>query len=198
MEREALVLVAYGRQATVAGVVEQCRRALDATRPRMLLAFCGGKHEPYAVAAALRAAFGADVPLVGGSAAGVIWRGGMGYSGLELGLAAFVDADVTPRIVTGRDLRGNEHAAAEELGAKIADVAPDGSVVLFFYDSVASTAPLRLHPGSAIVAGLEAGLAALLHEARSRLKQVLARASSLVRAACFGGVRHIRPAAIAG
>ena len=153
-----MVLVAYGRHATATGVVEQCRQALDAARPCMLLAFCGGKHEPYAVAAALRAAFGADVPLVGGSAAGVIWRGGVGYSGLELGLAAFVDADVTPRIVTGSDLRGNEHAVAKELGAKIADVAPNGSVVLFFYDSVASTTPLRLHPGSAIVAGLEAGL----------------------------------------
>ena len=45
---------------------------------------------------------------------------------------------------------------------------------------------------------LEAWLAALLHEARSRLKQVLARAASLVRAVRLRGVRHIRPAAIAG
>lgn len=153
-----MVIVAHGRHATAAGVVEQCRRALDAVRPRLLLAFCGGKHDPHAVVAALRTAFGADVPVVGGSAAGVIWRGGLGYSGLELGLAAFVDADATPALVAAQDLRGDEHAAGIKLGARIGDVAGDGSVVLLFYDSVASAAPLRLHPGSAIVAGLEAGL----------------------------------------
>lgn len=153
-----MVHVAYGKHSAATEAVEQCRRALGNLRPRVLLTFCGGKHDPRAILAALRAAFGAEVPVVGGSAAGAIWRGGQGYSGLELGLAAFVDADETPVIVVTRDLRGGERAAGRELGARVAGIAAEGAVVLFFYDSVADTAPLRLHPASAIVEGVQAGL----------------------------------------
>jgi hypothetical protein len=96
--------------------------------------------------------------VVGGSAAGVIWRGGLGYSGLELGLVAFTDADVVPRLVVTHDLGEGEEVSGRALGARIAEVATEGSVVLLFYDSVASVQPLRLHPASALVEGLEAGL----------------------------------------
>jgi hypothetical protein len=126
----------------------------------MLVAFCGGKHDGAAVLRAIRATYGERVPVVGGSTAGVIWRGGLGYSGLELGLAAFVDEDVLPAVVATHDLDGDggEHASGSRLGAKIGEVAGDGAVVLLFYDSVASGVPLRLHCGSPLVAGLEAGL----------------------------------------
>jgi hypothetical protein len=153
-----VVHVAYGKHSSPAEVVAQCMRRLGGVRPCVLLAFCGGKHDPGAILAGLRAAVDPAVPIVGGSAAGVIWRDGLGYSGLELGLAAFVDPSVAPRVLVTHDLQQGERAAGEALGAKIAAAAADGSVVLFFYDSVASTAPLRLHPASALVEGLQAGL----------------------------------------
>jgi hypothetical protein len=153
-----MVRVACGKHASAAEVVEQCHRDLGRVQPRLLLAFCGGKHDPGHILTALRATFGAEVPIVGGSAAGVIWREGLGYSGLELGLAAFTGPDLTPRIVTTHDLERGEHAAGRRLGARIAEVADEGAVVLLLYSSVASTAPLRLHPASALVEGLQAGL----------------------------------------
>ncbi|HEX6012435.1 MAG TPA: FIST N-terminal domain-containing protein [Geminicoccaceae bacterium] len=153
-----MVHLAHGKHSAPAEVVDQCRRMLSGVQPRLLLAFCGGKHDRFAVLAALRTAFGPDVPIVGGSAAGTIWRDGCGYSGLELGLAAFADPDVVPQIAVTHELGMGERVAGEILGARIAEVAAEGSVVLFFYDSVASLAPLRLHPASALVEGLQAGL----------------------------------------
>ncbi|WP_380066896.1 FIST signal transduction protein [Dankookia sp. GCM10030260] len=125
-------------------------------RPRLLLAFCGGKHDPQAVRAELRRAFG-DVPVFGGSAAGAIGRGGFGYSGFELGLIAFLDPEVTPQAVVTRHLLPDEHAAGAELGARVAESAQDGNVVMLFFDSVAAATPLRLHPASSIVDGFHAG-----------------------------------------
>ena len=153
-----MVRVGYGKHSTAAEVVRQCCSSLGAIEPHLLLAFCGGKHDPKAILAALRGKYGETVPIVGGSAAGVIWRDGFGYSGLELGIAAFVSRDIAPVVVVTRDLQQGEQAAGVILGERIAEVAAEGSVVLFFYDSVASQAPLRLHPASALVEGLQAGL----------------------------------------
>jgi hypothetical protein len=150
--------IAHGRHSSAAKVVEQCAQQLGPISPRMLLAFCGGKHDGATVLRAIQATFGEEVPVVGGSAAGVIWHDGLGYSGLELGLAAFVDEDVLPTIVATHDLDEGERVSGRRLGARIADVAGDDAVVLLFYDSVASSAPLRLHCGSPLVAGVEAGL----------------------------------------
>ncbi len=153
-----MVHVGYGKHSTAAEAVRLCASALGSVEPRLLLTFCGGKHDPRAILAELRGRFGEDVPIVGGSAAGVIWREGFGYSGLEVGIAAFISSDIVPKIAVTHDLQSGEQAAGTALGARIAEVADDGSVVLFFYDSVASQAPLRLHPASAIVEGLQTGL----------------------------------------
>lgn len=127
--------------------------------PRLLLVFCGGKHEGTEIVKALRAAFGDDVLIVGGSAAGVIWRDGLGYSGLEVGLIAFGEGEFLPEVVVNRDLLQGEHAAGLALGRKLRETAAEGSVTLLFYDSVANQSPLRLHPASDLVAGLQSGLA---------------------------------------
>ena len=127
--------------------------------PRLLLVFCGGKHDGAEIVKALRAAFGNDVPIVGGSAAGVIWRDGLGYSGLEVGLIAFGEGEFLPEVVVNRDLLQGEHAAGLALGRKLRETAAEGSVTLLFYDSVANQSPLRLHPASDLVAGLQSALA---------------------------------------
>ena len=79
-----MISVGYAKHSEPATAVRTCVSALGTVRPRLLLAFCGGKHDPQAVRAELRRAFG-EVPVFGGSAAGAIGRGGFGYSGFELG-----------------------------------------------------------------------------------------------------------------
>ncbi len=125
----------------------------------MLMAFCGGKHDPLALLGALRATFG-PVPIVGGSAAGAICNTASGYSGLEIAVAAFVDPATVPRVLAEPGLESDEQDTGRRLGRRVAEVASDGATVLLLFDSVARCAPLRLHPASDIVRGVTAGLGA--------------------------------------
>ena len=154
-----MVAIGHGRSVSAATAIEQCRGAVGDVVPRLLLVFCGGKHDGAEIIKALRAAFGDDVQIVGGSAAGVIWRDGLGYSGLEVGLVAFEEGDFMPEVVVNRDLLQGEQAAGFALGRELRETAVEDSVVLMFYDSVANQSPLRLHPASDLVAGLQSGLA---------------------------------------
>lgn len=150
--------VGYGRHSLPQQAVQQCRRMLGEAAPRMLVAFAGGKHDPVRILRALRDAFGDDVPLVGGAAAGVIARDVESYSGLELGVIAFYDPATTPLLRVTDKLLTGEVEAGRELGERIASVAAEDAVVVILYDSVRDVAPLRLHPASAIVEGLQLGL----------------------------------------
>ena len=76
---------AYARHHDAVAAVECCVALLGAVQPVLLLVFCGGKHDPVIAFAALRAAYG-GVPIVGGSAAGAIACGKLGYGGAELRL----------------------------------------------------------------------------------------------------------------
>ena len=123
----------------------------------MLLVFCGGKHDPNVVLAGLTEAF-PGVPIVGGSAAGVISREGLGISGVEIGVVAVLDPSHAPKVLTTRMTAGQEFEAGARLGEELRAAAHENALVLLFYDSVASTDPLRLHYGSSIVAGLNSRL----------------------------------------
>ncbi len=154
---EDTIRVAYASHYDTATAVDQCCAQFGRLRPVLLLVFCGGKHDPVAVAGGLRSSYGA-IPIVGGSAAGAIGCGELGYSGLELGIVAFEDSDVVPRLCVNRDLLRGEAHAGEALAREVAAQAEDGAVVLLFYDSVASASPLRLHNASALMDGFHAGL----------------------------------------
>jgi small ligand-binding sensory domain FIST len=159
----ATISTGYAAGIDVAATVARCREQLPGPAD-LILAFVGGKHDPEAALAALRASFG-DIPLAGGSAAGAIagggtgvGTGGFGYSGLEIGIIAFSGPEVTPKILTNRDLLESEEAAGQALGRAVRAQAAPGSAVLILFDSVAASAPLRLHPASRIMAGFHAAL----------------------------------------
>jgi hypothetical protein len=116
------------------------------------MAFCGGKHDPASFLRGIRGCTGA--PVFGGSAAGCIARAGLGYSGLETAVAIFDDVLGPPLLVVEDGLDAGEQAVGHRLGQRLADLTTDGQVVLVFYDSVASTSPHRLHPGSLLTEGI--------------------------------------------
>lgn len=149
--------VAYARHHDGKVAVLSCVKQFSDIRPRLLLVFCGGKLDPTEVRDALSDAY-PDVEVVGGSAAGAISGLGFGYSGLELTILAFVDPAVTPQVVLNLDLLAGEQEAGASLGAAVARIAEPGAVVLLFYDSVASSQPLRLHPASLLIRGFQAAL----------------------------------------
>ncbi len=151
------VSIAYASHYDTSSAIERCCELIGRAGPLLLLVFCGGKHDPSVALAALRSAYG-DVPVVGGSAAGVIGCGELGYSGLEIGIVAFSATRVVPRVHVTTDLLAGEAQAGEALAREVASQAADGAVVLLFFDSVASTVPMRLHHASALVDGFQAGL----------------------------------------
>lgn len=149
--------VAYGRSGSTTVAVEQCLGHLGQCAPLLLLAFTGGKHDSGTVMNQLHREF-PGVPVVGGSAAGAISRDGFGYSGLEMGVLAFTDPRLVPQVFVTRDLATGEYEAGHQLGRDLRRSAADDALVLIFYDSVANTSPLRLHPASALVDGIQNGL----------------------------------------
>ncbi|ATR22359.1 FIST N domain protein [Roseomonas sp. TAS13] len=151
-----LIRVAYRRHGDAAVAAERCIADLGAMLPAFLLVFCGGKLDGEVVLAALQAAYGA-VPVVGGAAAGAISRNAFGYSGLELLVVAFGAGAPVPAVVSA-ELQPDEHQGGLVLGERIRAVAAEDASVLLLFDSVASRAPLRLHPASLIVRGLHEGL----------------------------------------
>ncbi len=154
----AVLRTVYARKVEAAAAVAECVAQLADVAPLFLIVFCGGKHAGPEVFSALRRAF-PDVPIAGGSAAGVIARTSYGYSGLELGLIAITDPRAVPVLVANADLLGGEYAAGAAAGREVAARAADGATVLLLFDSVATGAPLRLHYASSIMAGFQAGAA---------------------------------------
>jgi hypothetical protein len=122
-----------------------------------VLAFCGGKFDPTEFLDGIRSMTGA--PVVGGSAAGTITGAARGYGGLEAAVAVFPRSLGDPTLLTEDGLLSGEAAAGRRLGQRLAQATEGGEVVLLFYDSVASAAPHRLHPASALVEGIHDGLA---------------------------------------
>jgi hypothetical protein len=147
----------------IMAAVDMARAQLGGEMPDLLLAFVGGKHDPQAALGALLGAF-PNVPMTGGSAAGAIAADGFGYTGFELGLIGFYGVDVTPTVVTTTALLEGEAAAGAALGEAVRERTVDGAAVLLLFDSVASAAPLRLHPASQLMEGFQRGLSGrLLH-----------------------------------
>jgi hypothetical protein len=146
--------VGYGKNTDPVAAVREAVAALgpSAQSPQIVMAFAGGKLDPFAVRAALADQLG-PVPVAGGSAAGAISRQGLGYSGFEIGLVAFDDPKTAPQLIKSDALGRGERVAGAELGLQVRQTVNDASVVVMFFDSVASTVPPRLHYASAIVAG---------------------------------------------
>lgn len=152
-----MIKVAFAKHFDTAAAIERCVDLLGDVSPTMLLVFCGGKHHSETVLAGLRQAFG-PVCVVGGSAAGAIAFAGGGYSGLEIGILAFLDAAITPTVHLTLDLLRDERAAGYDLGRQVAASATLDAPVFLMFDSVASTSPPRLHFASSIVDGFHDGL----------------------------------------
>jgi hypothetical protein len=146
--------VGYGKNTDPVAAVREAVAALGpaAGPPQIVMAFAGGKLDPFAVRAALADQLG-PVPVAGGSAAGAITRQGLGYSGFEIGLVAFDNPETAPQLIKSDALERGERVAGAELGLQVRQTVNDASVVVMFFDSVASTIPPRLHYASAIVAG---------------------------------------------
>ena len=140
-----------------AQAVALARSQLDA-EPGFALLFCGGKHDPDAVLQGARSVCG-QIPIVGGSAVGLISASKAMQTGFECGALLLAGALSPQTIVRVAGLDHDEHKTGHQLGVELRahGVTPD-AVVLLFYDSVRNAAPLVINAGSRLLEGLHQGL----------------------------------------
>lgn len=156
--------VAYGNDASgyVAGRVaaeEAVKKTGALKMPDLVLAFCAGSLQANAALAGIRSAVGARVPIVGGSAVGVITNDKIATEGvcvavLDLG-APLAGLAVTDGV------EKDERKAGKKLGKQLSDAGARGSSMLLFYDSVrkpaAGTTPAVVNGSRNLLAGLNDG-----------------------------------------
>lgn len=123
------------------------------------LVFSGGRHDPEGVLKGLRSALG-EVPIVGGSAVGVITNSSLDYTGYECAVAAFSSRLPKPVVVAASDLDHGEIETGRQLGLRLSETVQGEENVLLFYDSVRSGGPPpSLNTASLLLDGIYDGLA---------------------------------------
>jgi hypothetical protein len=155
--------VAFANDAS--GYVAGRRAAEEAIRktgalktPDLVLAFCAGALEANAAFAGIRSAVGARVPILGGSALGVITNDQVSRDGV---CVAVLDLGAPVAAVGFADgIQKDERKAGKKLGKLLSEAGP-GNAVLVFYDSIrkaaAGATPAVMNASKPLVIGLTEG-----------------------------------------
>lgn len=130
-------------------------------RPDLALAFCSGKLDHDEFLKGLQSTMGPEIPVVGGSAIGVITNDYLSYESFSAGLALIQSDSIRFRVVAAGDLDKGEQPAGQVLAQTLGDE-PQAKMLLVFYDSVrvsaTETAPPVLNASMPLLAGIEKGL----------------------------------------
>ena len=130
--------------------------------PSLMLAFCSARTDAHAFFQGLRSVVGNAVPIIGGSAIGVITNSELSYSGHPCGAMLVQSDKPSLRIASCNDLPESEHLAGRLLAEKL-NVQPDDRALLVFYDSIKQPPgdgrPLAMNASAPLIAGIETGCA---------------------------------------
>jgi len=127
-------------------------------RPTLVIAFCSGQvdHEEYF--RGLQTVVGSKVPIIGGSAIGIITNDSLSYEGYPAG-AAIIESETLQHIEDAvGDLDINEKLAGQKLAEKLSN-SIDGKLLLIFYDSIKNapteTTPPVINASPPLIEGIE-------------------------------------------
>lgn len=99
--------------------------------------FATSKHAPAPLLEGVRSVVGEGVPVVGGSAVGVITNDRLGFEGHQVGVGVVHSEALEIGLFSTGALDEDERAAGRRLGRKVASLDPDGEdALLLFYDIV--------------------------------------------------------------
>ncbi|MGV8075480.1 MAG: FIST signal transduction protein [Syntrophobacteraceae bacterium] len=148
-------------RASLAAGVDATQKALasgDLTKPDFLFAFCSGKLDPDDFFKGIQTVVGAEAPVIGGSAIGIIANDHLSYDGYASGVAAIKLDSVSYQIASANGLANNGKYAGEKLIENLANPT-EGSGLLIFYDSLNKPAegdmPPVMNPSSRLIEGIE-------------------------------------------
>lgn len=142
-----------GKEATLSAL-----QNMEEEAGSLILAFCTNKHNHQNIMEGIRSVVG-KVPVIGGSAVGIITHDRLGYEGFQVGLA-ILPKMITPEVAAVEGLDRGERQAGLELGRRIgAKRNLREKIALLFYDSIRSPSPAPvLNVSSYLLEGIEAGL----------------------------------------
>ncbi|MCU0592848.1 MAG: FIST C-terminal domain-containing protein [Desulfobacterales bacterium] len=142
-------------------VAEQALQAGGIDSAELVFAFCSNRTDPKAFFQGLQSVVGEKVPIIGGSAIGVITNSELSYTGHPCGALAVQAGMPFCRIAASDGLNYGEVNSgknlAEQLGA-----GPDDQAMVVFYDSIKQPpgpgTPPFLNSSMPLIEGIEAGL----------------------------------------
>jgi small ligand-binding sensory domain FIST len=138
-------------------------QAVGGERRDLVLAFCGGQLDASAFFAGVRSAVGPRVPVLGGSAIGVVTAAQLSYQGAPAGVAVLDLGEPLPAHASAGGLDRGERDTGRRLGRELAGAGASGSpLLLLFYDSIrtppTATAPPVMNASRPLVEGVAEGL----------------------------------------
>lgn len=125
-------------------IAEQALSNGNLEKPDLVLAFCSGRVDADGFFEGLRAPVGPEVPIIGGSAVGIITNNELSYEGFPAGAAVLQMGEVSRRFACANELDQDEYGAGRSLGEQLSNGAED-RLLLIFYDSV-KTPPVNGSP----------------------------------------------------
>lgn len=105
------------------------------SRPDIALAFAGGKLDHQRFLEGFRSVIGPKVPIVGGSAIGIITNHELSYNEYPAGAAVLDLGRGQCRVASCGGLDADEESAGKRLGKKLS-LGPSDQFILIFYDSI--------------------------------------------------------------
>ncbi len=104
-------------------------------RPSLVITFCNGQvdHEEYF--RGLQTVIGSKVPIIGGSAIGIITNDWLSYEGYPAGAAIIESETLWHKEAAAGDLDKDERRAGQKLAKKLSN-SLNGKLLLVFYDSI--------------------------------------------------------------
>ena len=135
----------------------------DISAPQLVVAFCHGNVNHTDFYQGMRSVVGEAVPIIGGSAIGVIALDAFSYTGYPTGAAIFEAKrdDVRFGVASASGLKEDERKTGIELGRKVACTSSTKALIVL-YDSIKMpanpTSPPIMNASSMLIEGLETGL----------------------------------------
>ena len=124
----------------------------------LVLGFCGGQVDHDEYFQGLQSVIGDNVPIIGGSAIGIITNNDLSYEGFPAGAMIIESDKLQHQEVTVGEIDKNEKLAGKKLGEKLS-VDMDGRLILIFYDSIkhapTETSPPIMNASRPIIEGIE-------------------------------------------
>jgi hypothetical protein len=125
-------------------VAENAIKNGNITQAGLVIAFCSGALDHEKFFNGLQAVVGKNVPIIGGSAIGIITNDDISYDGYPAGAAIIESETLYVKVATAGDLDKDEKSAGQRLAEKLKDDTAE-KLLLLFYDSI-KKAPTKTTP----------------------------------------------------